>query len=235
MNKLVEQLHALSSQMLDAHNADVLEFNELFDKLEEAETKIMVRDDLLIRQNELVQKQKGELDSLLKKHNIEVQKANAALRQLEGTVASLQHELAKLRALNPEKLSKQVANLKERNTELLASNEQLKRKNGELSKAVSHLTSRLEGANKPLWSVGRESLMEAGAMNIAVCGGIQNHAVWWRHDSGFQLLCVLDGEADEIRISDPAFETGVIPLPSEYAIESIKSILRPRIDKRLAA
>ncbi|MCT8863672.1 MULTISPECIES: hypothetical protein [Shewanella] len=110
----------------------------------------------------------------------------------------------------------------------------MKRRNAELGKSAVTLKKGVDNALKPLWAIGRESLMEAGTMMVTTCGAISEQAVWWRHDSGFQLLCVLDSAADEIRIADPAFETGVIPLPSDLAVQNMKTILYDRLNKQAA-
>lgn len=235
MNTLIQKLSDLSAELLEAHNQDVREFNELFDRYEALEQSLAERDELLTKQNELIVHQKNELDGLLKKHNNEMMKANVAIRELQGSVAAKQNELNKYRDMNPDKMAKQIANLKERNAELLANNDLLKRRNADLGKSAVTLKKGVDNALKPIWAIGRESLMEAGTMMVTTCGAISEQAVWWRHDSGFQLLCVLDSVADEIRIADPAFETGVIPLPSDLAVENMKSILYERLNSQKAA
>lgn len=197
-NKLVDECLTLE----EANIALEMRLNKLEEEASNLATEraallaeLEFKDSTLNKQNSLILRQKAELEQLLRKHNLEVSKANNAISSYEAQINQLRNsiEVSKSRMKRIKNGGCVVQAAAEREVVWKGEHEKLR---------VSEIVSVNSDNGK--------------AMNT-------DTAMWWEHDKGFQLLCVYNAKNDEVMICDPRNDNDEMLLPSHEAIETIRA------------
>jgi chromosome segregation ATPase len=149
---------------------------------------------------------KDQCEKLLVKHNSEVQKAQAEIDRQGRQIAIYAQEVKDLRALNPQRLQKQVKELQKKNKDLSEGNLQLRKLANENQKIRKEHEERgrviikLHDDNRRLDA----ALMEACDQlnNESKVQPIEEHGDWaiYAHNDGTEALIIHHGPTDSSRV-----------------------------------
>jgi chromosome segregation ATPase len=149
---------------------------------------------------------KDQCDKLLDKNNIEVQKAQAEIDRQGRQLALYAQEVKDLRALNPQRLAKQVKELQKKNKGLGEGNQQLRKLANDNQKIRKEHEERgrvivkLHDDNRRLDA----ALMEACDQlnNESKVQPIEEHGDWaiYAHNDGTEALIIHHGPTDSSRV-----------------------------------
>lgn len=153
-----------------------------------------------------IQHYKAECEKLLAKHNSEVSKAQAEIDRQQRQLALYAQEVKDLRALNPQRLAKQVKELQKKNKEHQEANQQLRVKVNENQKIRKEHEERGRVIDK-LYSDNRnlDAALSEACLQLnegAKLTPIETHGDWeiYAHNDGTEALILHHTPTDSSRV-----------------------------------
>lgn len=223
----LEQIQALAIQAAESRNADVDEYNQIIDILEQRDAEIAVLDSKLSSADAKLTASITESGQL----EIDLSAAQGRISSLNNTVDNLNSIIADYKLLSPERMKKQLHEVKTKNQKLLANNEAVIRRIGIFKDRNKELAGLLDRVRQGFWQEGKERLIsQANSTMITNASSGKTfeykNSVWWAHERGIHLLCAYDVETDDVLISDPMDENDMMLVPSEVAQQAMKKYFR---------